>query len=200
MRSTPLHSFSRQVSRLALLALIVVPAACGDDDPAEPTPVASENLVAPANAATIQAVTGQTFAIPNAGAAIAPAFAGQSVDLTFNESAAPTATIVVGGTTIQTDVSFGSCIFTVTGVTGLNAAGLTNGQRIIVNPCNFIVNTLGAPAGTTASQRNVQVTFGTSTSTPIRSTVTIGSDGTIVITKPNGSQVTVGTVTTVSGT
>lgn len=187
-----------RVAALALLAL--APLACGDDDPATPSRVATGNLTVAKSAATISAFTGQTFTIPNAGAVIAPAFAGQSVALTFTAGTTPTATIAVGGTTIQSRVRFGSCIFEVTGVTGANAAGITVGQTITVNPCDLVVNTAGAPANGATVVRNAQVIFGTATSNPVTATVIINPNGTIIIRGPDGGSVTVGTVTTTTAT
>jgi hypothetical protein len=204
MRSTLLHNISRQVSRLALLALVVVPVACDDDDPSAPTLVAAENAVVPITAASYAALVDETFTIPNGGGALAPELAGQTIELEFGLSGnTRTATITVPGGTITTTVDFGSCKFKVTGVQPAGAFGI----RIIpgldfldVDPCSFSISTSGQLVGTTSSV-NVSVLWNTITSAPRPYQVSIGSDGTLTLTDKSGGTVQVGrvTLTPVSG-
>lgn len=144
------------------------------------------------------AVTGNTFNIGNGGAMLSPSLAGQAVSLTFSQapSAAPTAQMVVGGTTYTSGVTFGSCVFTITAINGPNPAGLVIGQVITVNPCNLNIGTEGVGANGAANLRNVTITFGTASSNSITSNIIITPSGQVIIRKTDGTEVTVGTVGT----
>jgi hypothetical protein len=194
------RSFTTPIRVAALALLALAPLACGDDDPATPSRVATDDLLINASSTTISAFTGQTFTLPSGGGELDPAWAGQSVTATFTAGSTPTATLVVGGTTIQSRVSFGSCLFTVTSVTGANAAGITVGETITVNPCQKRVRTRGNPANGATRLTDVELIFGAATSTPVRATVIINPNGTIIIRGPDGGSVTVGTVTTTPAT
>jgi hypothetical protein len=190
--------FKRVATGVTMAAVLMAPAACDDDDPSSPTVVATNNLVASASLANIGAITGNTFTIANGGAMISPALAGQAVSLSFSRTgtAAPTAQMVVGGTTISSNVTFGSCIFTITAITGANAAGLVVGQVITVNPCNINIGTEGVEADGAANLRNVTITFGTASSNAITANIIITPSGQVIIRKTDGTEVSVGTVNT----
>lgn len=198
MRSTILHTMSRQVSRLALLALVVVPVSCGDDDPSEPSLVVSEDATVTVNAETVGAIDGVEFNFDGAGAVFDPALAGQDVSITFESSdATPQATIEFeGGGTITADVSFGSCIFVI--ATSSFPAGhrLAQGQTVTVNPCNIRLGTQGAPADSIARQRAAVFILGSAASTGSTVTVVVNPGGSITI---NGKAAGTVTLVPVSG-
>lgn len=179
---------------LALGALALALAACGKD-PAAPVKIATQNVTATFSAPVAQAIAGRAISIPGAAGLIAPAAANQNLSLTFGgtgtaTTAAGTITTAAGATTgsFTSNVTFASCIFTITSVTG--NIGLTVGQQIRVNPCSLNVVTAGTQVGTTANT-NATVTFGNFQSAPIPVTVQVSETGTVTVNNQN-----VGTVST----
>jgi hypothetical protein len=190
--------FKRAATGLTMAVALMAPTACDDDDPTGTTVVATSNLVAPASLANINAITGNTFTIGNGGVMLSPLLAGQAVSLTFSRvgTASPTAQLVVGTTTYSSNLTFGSCVFTITAITGPNPGLITVGQVITVNPCNVNIGTEGVEADGDANLRNVTLTFGTASSNAITSNIIITPNGQVILRKTDGTEVTLGTVGT----
>ena len=176
---------------LALSAALVGCGGGGEDAVSTLPIVAGANLTAPitaANAAALAPAGAFTFATGfsgNAGAVVLPA--GTTVAL-------PTATtfsIASGGGTATGNTTFGSCICNVTAST---VAGIVAPTAITVDPCTLTVNTQGNVVGTTNTDA-ATLTLGGNSSNSVNVSVTVGSDGSVVI---SGTQV--GTVEVVFGT
>jgi len=144
------------------LMLLAALAACGDDGSTAPPPtavVASANTVVPVTAATVQALEAKPFALPAGAFASVPALATQAVTVTFTgtTTASPTGTIVAANGTAAGKATFGSCIFTITTST---IPGVTVGQQITVNPCQYNVSTGGVQATGQATTVNILLQVG----------------------------------------
>jgi hypothetical protein len=183
---------------LALVALASMVAACGKDTTA-PVKIATQNVSSTFNGSVAQAIAGRAITIPGAAGLVAPAAPNQNLALTFGGTAsAPTAqgsiTTAAGATTgtFTSNVTFGSCLFTITSVTG--NLGISVGQQIRVNPCSLNIATAGQQVGTTANT-NATVTFGNFQSAPIPVQVQVNENGSVTV----GGQ-TVGTVSTGNST
>jgi len=183
---------------LALGVLALALAACGKETTA-PVKIATQNVTTTFNGAVAQALAGRSISIPGAAGLVAPAAPNQNLGLTFGGTstavtAAGTVTTAAGATTgsFTANVTFGSCIFTITSVTG--NLGLTVGQTIRVNPCSITALTAGVQVGTTANT-NATVTFGNFQSAPIPVTVQVSENGTVTVNNQN-----VGTVSTGNST
>ncbi len=185
--------------RSALVCTLALSLAQCKDEPTAPE-VAAEDLVAPVNQQTVAALEGKTFTFPNGGSVISPALAGQTISMTLTNttSATPTAAFTFPSGSITTSLTFGSCIFNVTSVSGNSP--LSVGQTFTVNPCNLRVNTAGKQVGTQTST-TATITLGTVNSQPVTVTVEVREDGTVVVegTEAGKVTVTVATGTTGSG-
>jgi hypothetical protein len=160
----------------AALVLALTPLACGDDDPAAPTEVATADLVTPITAANAAALDGVTVQLSD-GAAVAPQLAGLPTTVEFNtDGANPTVTITVNGQSVVADLDFGSCIFTFpTPFFGI-PAGFVN----VINPCTVRVGTNGQPVNSTSTLSTFFV-FGPFVFTGPQLPVTIDSNGVITL-------------------
>ncbi|MDA1082408.1 MAG: hypothetical protein O2973_12175 [Gemmatimonadetes bacterium] len=162
---------------------------CKSDSTA-PVKVAATDLAAPVNSSVVKAVEGQTFSFSDGGA-FAPALAGQPLTMAFTNtsSAAPTATIVVGGVTYVATTTFGSCIFT------FSTAFF--GQLVwVINPCSFIVGTAGIPANGQTTNMTLLFRLGSGSSVPITLPGAINPDGSVTL---NGVEIGTVTVTNATG-
>lgn len=137
-----------------MLTILGCPSGNDINEVPPPVPVASTNVVVPVTAATVQALEGKSFALPAGAFANVPALATQPVTVTFTgtTTAAPTGTLVAANGTATGTTTFGSCIFTITTST---IPGVTVGQQITVNPCQYNVSTGGVQA--TGQATTVQI-------------------------------------------
>lgn len=143
--------------------------------------VAAGNAQIPMSTTTVRAVEGVTFTFANGGAALTPALANQTITLTMSNtsSATPTTTVVAPnlvGTNGQpgrftANTTFGSCIFTITSVTGI--PGLTVGQNITVNVCQVIAQTGGVQATGNATTVQILLQLGLTPSAANQASVSI---------------------------
>ncbi|MBU6366704.1 MAG: hypothetical protein KJT01_10885 [Gemmatimonadetes bacterium] len=180
---------------LALGALALALAACGKESTA-PVKIATQNVTTTFNGSVAQAIAGRSVSIPGAAGLVAPAAPNQNLGLTFGGTAtAPTATGTVttsaGATTgsFTANVTFGSCTFTFTSVTG--NLGITVGQSIRVNPCALNLVTAGQAVGTT-NNTNATVSFGNFLSAPIPVQVQVSENGTVTVNNQTVGQVSTG--------
>jgi hypothetical protein len=130
---------------------------CGGGE--DETQVAATNTTVPINSNTVKAIDGQTFTLPAGAFSGVAALASQSTSVRFtNTSAAtPTATITAANGTATGNTTFGSCIFTITTST---IPGVTVGQQITVNPCQYNVQTQGVQATGQATTVNILLQLG----------------------------------------
>ena len=182
---------SAALAVLATAALV----ACGGGGGDQYAPITS-NAVTPATATTAAALTDNGAMRFSTGVA-----AFGTADSTLNVTAnggAYNFTVAEGGNTASGNLTFGSCIFTVTASTFPAGNALANGATVTVQPCNLIFQTAGQ--GNTGAPFTAQTTLllGTSESSPFTETVSVAPGGTqLTITTPSGS-VTVA-VTTLTG-
>jgi hypothetical protein len=183
------------------LAAIVSAAAlvsCGGGGSDTPTPVAANNTAIALNPTTgataIQAISGQSVAFPTG----VPAFGTTTpTAVTITAGTTPKFAISEGGKTASGNLTFGSCIFTVTAST-FTTGPLVNNNVITINPCVITLGTQGVNATGAAVTVPVTVTFNTTTSSPpLQDVVTISPGGVITI---NGNVITLTPVATVTGT
>ena len=167
--------------------------ACGGGSSTPAAQVAANNLTATVTpttgAALTKAFSGETFTFPSGVSALGTT---GSTTVKITDAATPTFVVTAPGGSYSGNLSYGSCIFTITQVTGT----LTNrvGQVFTINPCTFTVNTAGAITGATRST-GVTWTLGQATSGIFNFPVTLNADGTAVV---NASSL--GTVTLVAST
>jgi hypothetical protein len=154
-----------------------------------PTPVlvAQTDANLAASPTTTTAVANVPFTFPGGvtdfgtTAATTVAFTNTSTTPAFSIS---TATGTATGTT-----TFGSCVFTVTGVSG-SVGSLHLGSTVTVHPCNLSVGTEGAAANGVATSRSVALLLGAASSAGAAVTVSVNPGGQLTL---NGNAV--GTVT-----
>jgi hypothetical protein len=101
--------------------------------------------------------------------------------------------LVSGSNQASGNISFGSCIFTVTSITP-GTTLFTVGQQITVNPCTLQAAVAGNPAGQLPVRDDLTLTLGTSTSAPVQKPMRIASDGSVYVIE-NGVEVLVTTIT-----
>ena len=155
MKDWSLKTAFRLTAIVGMLAGILTIVGCNGSDGIEAPPkVAASNTTVPVTAATVQALEGLTFSLPAQAFAAVPALATQAVTVKFTgtTTAAPTGTIVAANGTATGTTTFGSCIFT---ITSSNIPGVTAGQQITVNPCQYVVSTGGVQA--TGNATTVQI-------------------------------------------
>ncbi len=177
----------------AAISTALLVAACGGT---VSTPVVTNDVTAPVTSTTVAALS--TTATPMAFPSGVPAFGTTAATtLVFSgTSATPDFSIASGGNTATGTTAFGSCDFTILASTFPTGSPLARGQVIVINPCNLVVGTRGAPASGSASTRSVTLTLGNITSDGSSVPVTINSNGTVQI---FGVVVGTGTLTQVTG-
>lgn len=183
---------------VAALATVALVAAACDKETTAPVKVATSNVTTSVTSSTVAVAAGKTFSLPS-GAALSPALANQPVSLTFNTAGtSTTAAITTPGGTVNTTVTFGSCIFTV------QAPGLppnfVTGQVITVATCSITLNTANVPANGTTQNVPMTLNLGGTTSVPVTVPVVVSPTGTVTANTPTGTPITVGTTTTATGT
>jgi hypothetical protein len=172
-------------------ALLLASTACEKEATAPPQ-VAASNVTTPVASSMVAAMNGVAYNFAN-GAALSPVLATQPITVTFNSSgSATTATITGTGGTLQADVTFGSCVFT---IRGTNSFGIPSGTVWTVNPCTLTLNTAGKLANDVTTTVGSVFTLGNSPSYVTTVPVTVKSDGSII-----QGGVKVGTVSTTAAT
>ena len=186
------------------LTLAATLAACGGSDSPDPVPVVNENKTVPVNAASIATLAPASAGATPTVAVFANGFSGTDgtagntpvtitgvTTVAFTGSgAAPTFAIANSGRTATGTTTFGSCFFTITASTFPADSPLALGKVVKVNPCNIKASTNGANADGIPASRDVVLVLGETSSTPIKLTITVNTDGTVVI-----GTTSVGTVT-----
>lgn len=191
-----------RTSRLIVAAFLVAGiagwVACGSTTPQPQVTVATQNTKVAMDPTVTSSVIGTTFTFPGGAGAFAPAVANQNLTLSFGGSASALTssgqiTSPSGATvgTFTSTVSFGSCDFTITAVTG--NPGVTVGQVIRIDPCNIVIQTNGVVTGANVSTA-ASLVFGTTTSQASSVVVEVDGSGKVTV---NGTPV--GTVTTGKG-
>jgi hypothetical protein len=145
-------------------------------------------------AAAAQALSGQavTFGsgVPSFGTS------GTATNLTVTAGSTPTFDVSAGGNTASGNLTFGSCIFTVTVSTFASGHALALGETVTVSGCSIDFSTANTAATGTAVSVQATLTLDGVTSSPITTTVAIEADGDILV---NGVKITTTSVTQVTG-
>lgn len=193
---------SRLIIAAAVIAAVVVPVACHKESTTAPQMQVATNTTLPASAAATTAVAGTPFSFAGGAGAISSSLTGQNLTVTFGgTAAAPTASMVftpaAGGTggSVIADVTFGSCIFRISAVSG-SVGTLAVGQTITVNPCNFNIGTAGVLANGVAASRSIALLLGAASSSNSTVTVSVNAGGQLTL---NGQAVGTVTLVPVSG-
>ena len=183
-----MRKFSMMTSKPARLAagavLVAVLAACGggDANPPVSVQVAATNTTVAINpstgAAAVGAVLDKTFAftaVPVFGTTTAT-----SVKLS-GTGAAPTFAIESGGRTATGNLTFGSCIFTITTSAFVAPSPLAVGQRLTVNPCALTAATSGVVANGSPTERAVTLDLSGTSSAGVSLQVSIAPNGNVTV-------------------
>jgi ABC-type glycerol-3-phosphate transport system substrate-binding protein len=172
---------------LAIFAAATLTACGGGGGEPAPTQVAAADTTLTATAATLPAATNVPFAYP----AGVPSFGTTgTTTVTFSGTSTTPAFSIATSTGTATGVTtFGSCIFSVTAVSG-SVGTLKIGDVIEVKPCNLNVNTAGAPANGVAVTRSISLDLGNAVSSSESIQIGVNPGGELTL---NGK--TVGTVT-----
>lgn len=178
---------------LLFAAAVVALAACGSDSATAPQPVAKENLNAPVTQTTVALLSSATVTLSGAGAAFGAASAGQNVSLAFDATGRTPVVTVGANDEFRSNLSFGSCIFTISAVQ--RGTRFTIGQVITIPVCNIVIPTAGLPVGTPFNT-NFTLNLGGFNSGGIPGTFTVGTGGAVTGGRTGGPTITVGTVTT----
>lgn len=181
-----------RLNKISLAALVLggsaLLAACGGGgDSVAPQQVVKESTTVAINptsgAAAATAILDKEFkfdAIPALGTSVET-----KLKLT-GTGAAPKFDISSGGYTAEGDMSFGSCIFTVTRTTFIPPHFLATLPRITVSDCGLFLPIGGFMANSVASNVNLQWVLGAARSYPVSLPVFISPSGGITL---NGSSV-----------
>lgn len=124
---------------------------------------------------TTASISGQTFSFPAGVAALGTAGA-TTIKLTVGEPSKFEAK--TGADTATGDFTYGSCIFTVKTTT--NAALWPVGTVAVVNPCQYIIGTLGARADGVPTPRLLTLNLNGSKGT-VTVPVTVNADNTVLV-------------------
>ena len=186
---------SKSVLAAVLAVAIITLAACGDggsSTPPAPTIVATANLIAPASPAVVAAIVNTPYTFP-AGVPEFGTTAATTLQFTSGGNT-PTFSISSGGTTATGVTSFGSCNFTITGVSGVTGP-LTVGRVIRVDPCQLNVATSGLAAIGSSTSRNTSLLLGRSNSNGVLLPFNINANGDVTIITPSGNNIFLGRIT-----
>ncbi len=178
----------KQMARAgALVALTMGVISCEDDVVARPKVAAGDTKV-PMGPMTVKALEGKEFTFAS-GIQNAMGLTGKPLKVKFTGTtgATPTTTFTVtgmGGGTAAATTRFGSCTFT---ITTSNITGVSVGETITVNPCQYIVATGGVQATGNATTVQILLQLGITPSAANQASVSID---------PNTGVVTVNNVNT----
>jgi len=198
---------SVKLTKFALgLTLAATLAACGggSDSPAAVT-VASTDTSAAVTSTSVAALATATPTVVSFGngfsgtdgTTTAVTLTGPTTVAFTSAAANPTFAITNDGKTAEGTTTFGSCIFTVGDPSPFPSAHPLGANKVIkVEPCSLTASTKDATANGTTVQRNVVLTFGGTTSDPVKLEVTVKPDGSVLI---GNTQVATVTLTTTTG-
>ena len=155
----------------ASAAVAALVACGGDSSSSDPVKVAAADTTVSASAASIAGVSGQTFNFPSGVPALGLSGAS-SVKLTSASSTttSPTFSLTSGTGTAAGNLGFGSCVFA---ITSSNIPGVTVGQTITVNPCQYNVATKNVQATGQATTVQVLLNLGITPSAANQASVAI---------------------------
>jgi hypothetical protein len=173
----------------ALIATSFVLASCGGGD-GDSLAVSSSNLTAPVNASTASAIAGESFAFSGGVEKF-----GTTSPTTVTLGSASTFSVAATEGTASGNLTFGSCIFTVTASTFPATSPLALGKTVTVHPCNMTVATAGAPAVGGAAARAVSFVLEGNASQSHNLMVDVADNGTITVEGVNVGSVTLAPVT-----
>lgn len=145
-------------------------------------------------AVAAQALNGKPVSFANGVATFGTT--GTATTLTVTAGAAPTFNISAGGQTATGNLTFGSCIFTVTDSDFVAPHPLAVGEVVTVADCKIDLDTSNKVADGGSVSVQAIVSLDGATSAPITTTVTIQSNGDILV---GGSKITSVSVTQVTG-
>jgi len=175
------------ISLVAASAMLV---ACGGGgDASLPQVAATGNLSSNVNAATVGALSGESFNFANGVSGFGTNTA-TAVTLNTNTFSVASSQGVASG-----NLTFGSCIFTVTNSTFPAGFPLVAGARVEITPCSMSVTTGGLLVDANAATRAVAFILGISTSVARNLPVDVDANGVVTV---NG--VRIGTVTLTNAT
>ncbi len=160
----------RSLAIVGVMAGMLTMTGCGGGD--DEAKFAQGNVAVPLNKDTVKAIDNQAFTAPSGAFAAVPALATQQTTLRFtNTATAPIGTIMAAnGNTASGPATFGSCIFT---IQQSNIPGITVGQTITVNPCEYNVITGGVEATGQPTTVNILLRLGQTSSAAVQTQVSI---------------------------
>lgn len=191
-----------QVKKIFLAAFVLAGsmqlAGCGGGDNPTHTAVVTTPTTATINpttgAAVVQAVLGKRLSF-NAG--ISAFGTTTPTVLTLSGSGAtPSFSLTSGSDTAKGQMTYGSCIFTVTSSTYPAGHRLAKDQVTKVSPCALTLDTAGKIANGNPSSSNVTFVLDASTSSPETVIVSINANGSVMV---NGIEVGSATVVITTG-
>jgi hypothetical protein len=145
-------------------------------------------------AAAAQALSGKPVSFANGVTTFGTP--GTATTLTVTAGTQPTFTIAAGGQTATGNLTFGSCIFTVTNSDFVAPHPLAPNAVVTVADCKIDLDTTNKVADGGSVSVQAIVSLDGVTSAPITTTVTIQSNGDILV---GGSKITSVSVTQVTG-
>ncbi len=162
----------RSLTIVGVMAGMLTMSGCGGDD--DEAKFAQGNAAVPLNRDTVRAVDNQAFTLPAGAFPAGTALATQPTTVRFTNTAgtaAPTGTITAAnGNTASGPVTFASCTFT---IQQSNIPGITVGQTITVNPCQYNVLTGGLEATGQATTVQILLQLGQTPSAAVQAQVSI---------------------------
>jgi hypothetical protein len=176
---------------IAVLAAALALAACGgggSTSTVAPVQVATSNL----SVAVTPSITAALSNVPFAFAGGVPQLrtTGTTTIVFSGTGTTPAFTITSAAGTVTGFTTFGSCIFNVTGGTGLFQIG----EIIRIDPCTFNVATAGFKIGDSGAA-NTSIVLGNTNSSPVQTSLNISDDGTVIFITGSGNRIPVGKVT-----
>ena len=159
----------RSLAIVGVMAGMLTMSGCGGDD--DEAKFVQGNTIVPLNKDTVKAIDNQAFTLPAGAFSAAPALVNQQTTVRFtNTATAPIGTITAANGTASGPASFGSCIFT---IQSSNIPGITVGQVITVNLCQYNVLTQGLEARGQATVVNILLQLGLTPSAAAQAQVSI---------------------------
>jgi hypothetical protein len=139
--------------------------------------VGGGNVTAPVTVATAAAVTGESFNFPSGVAKF-----GTTAATTVSLNSTSTFTVSAGAEgTASGNLTYGSCIFTVTASTFPASSALALGKTVTVHPCSITVATAGVPASGNAIARAVSFVLEGNASQAHNLSVDISDSGVVTV-------------------
>jgi hypothetical protein len=169
---------------ISLLTASLVLVSCGGGGDA-PATIASSNLTTAVAASNVAAVTGESFTFSSGVTSFGTASA---TTVTLNSTSTFSVTATEG--TATGNLSFGSCIFTVTGSNFPVGSPLALGATVTVHPCTLTIATAGVSSTENAVARAVSFVLAGNASVAKNLEVDISDSGVVTV-----EGVSVGTVT-----